>query len=343
VEQEEAGEAEVADHPELLLEAHAGVLAAAVAWRVALLQAHAAELRQVAVGLRALRAGVAISQVLRQVEGDALRHPAGLLHSLRVIGEAEPHLIRRRQRVRGVAAALGLALVEGLAQPHRHQRVLEGCALARVRVDVARCNRGHPQPLRQLGEQAVAAEVAAGEGALELHPQAVGAEDPEQLLAGGHRSGRRGAVARRRPFHRRCKHAVARATGETDQALGMVLHVGERDAGGKRLPASTSLSRALVRAGDQPAEVAVAGAVPAQEGEVAPVVQREFRARDGHQAQRLRGLRELHRAVQAVVVGQGDRGVALLGGRDCELLRQRGAVEEGVGGVAVQFGVGHRA
>jgi len=58
-------------------------------------------------------------------------------------------------------------------------------------------------------------------------------------------------------------------------------------------------------------------------------------------ADRLRGLRELHRARQRVVIGEGERLVPTLCGSHRELLGQRGPVEERVGGVRVQFGVAH--
>jgi hypothetical protein len=42
-------------------------------------------------------------------------------------------------------------------------------------------------------------------------------------------------------------------------------------------------------------------------------------------------VRELQRAVDAVVVGERERLVAELGGARCELLGQRGTVEERIG------------
>ena len=54
-----------------------------------------------------------------------------------------------------------------------------------------------------------------------------------------------------------------------------------------------------------------------------------------------RRLRELHRAVDAVVVGQRERLVALLRRRRRQLVGQRGAVEEREGGVGVELDVRH--
>jgi ureidoglycolate hydrolase len=45
--------------------------------------------------------------------------------------------------------------------------------------------------------------------------------------------------------------------------------------------------------------------------------------------------------VQAVVVRQGERAVALLGGRPGQLDRVRSSVQEGVGGVTVELDIWH--
>ena len=67
--------------------------------------------------------------------------------------------------------------------------------------------------------------------------------------------------------------------------------------------------------------------------------ERDLGAGDRAQAEVLRGLGELERAVDAVVVGQRERVVAELGGPGGELLGQRGAVEERVRRVRVQLDV----
>ena len=69
VEQEEARQPEDADHAELLLEA-AGRLAAARRARIPLSELASAQLRELAVGLRVLRAGIAVAEVAREVELD---------------------------------------------------------------------------------------------------------------------------------------------------------------------------------------------------------------------------------------------------------------------------------
>ena len=59
--------------------------------------------------------------------------------------------------------------------------------------------------------------------------------------------------------------------------------------------------------------------------------QRHLGAGDRADAEGLRRVRELERAVDAVVVGERERVVAELGGAGGELLGLRGAVEERIG------------
>ena len=66
-----------------------------------------------------------------------------------------------------------------------------------------------------------------------------------------------------------------------------------------------------------------------------------LRAGDRAHAERLRRLGELERAVDAVVVGEGERLVAELRRPGGQLFRLRGAVEERVRRVAVQLDVAH--
>jgi hypothetical protein len=58
------------------------------------------------------------------------------------------------------------------------------------------------------------------------------------------------------------------------------------------------------------------------------VEERHLGAGDRPHAERLRRVRELERAVDAVVVGQRERLVSQLGRARRELFRQRGAVQE---------------
>ena len=71
------------------------------------------------------------------------------------------------------------------------------------------------------------------------------------------------------------------------------------------------------------------------------VVERQLGARDRPDPERLQRLRHLHGAVQPVVVGQREGGVALLSGRPGQLDRMRCPVEERIGRMAVKLDVGH--
>src|SRR3989441_10734478 len=69
------------------------------------------------------------------------------------------------------------------------------------------------------------------------------------------------------------------------------------------------------------------------------VEQRQLRTGDRLEAERLRLLGERHRAVDAVVVGEGERLVSQVRGRERQLLGERGAVEKRVCRMTVEFDV----
>ena len=71
------------------------------------------------------------------------------------------------------------------------------------------------------------------------------------------------------------------------------------------------------------------------------IVDRDVAAEDGGQSHRARGLGEAHHAVEAVVVGDGQRRQLQALGFLHQLLGVRRSGEEGEVGVAVKFGVGH--
>jgi hypothetical protein len=172
---------------------------------------------------------------------------------------------------------------------------------------------------------AVAAAVALRERALQLDPEPLGAERAQQPPP--HRRGAGVVAALDASPHR----ALARAAGQAHEPLGVALHVLESDGrlrGGLRRARRAPLARAAVRLRDQQAQVAVAGRALAQEREVRAVVERQLGPCERPDAERLCGLRKLHRAVQAVVVGERDRRVALLGCGARELYRMRRTVEK---------------
>jgi hypothetical protein len=126
---------------------------------------------------------------------------------------------------------------------------------------------------------------------------------------------------------------VAGAAGEADEAL---VPLGEQGRVETRV-------QALLRVGrrEQAAEVRVAAGRLHEESDMGSVSERRLRARNRLDADRLGSVGELERAVDAVVVGERERGIAELGRAHGQLLGKRGAVEEGVGGMCVQLDVAH--
>src|SRR5436309_9322373 len=90
---------------------------------------------------------------------------------------------------------------------------------------------------------------------------------------------------------------------------------------------------------NQPAEVRVALRRLGENRLVRTVEQGQLRTGDRLEAELFRFLRERHRAVQPVVVGERERGVAELRRGERELLGERSAVEERKRRVAVKFDV----
>ena len=117
--------------------------------------------------------------------------------------------------MRGVAAPQRLRRVERRVVAQGDERVLQRRARVRVRVDVARRHRRHPQPLRQPGEPAVARPVVALERPLQLDAQALAPEGGQQP-----------------PQRRLVVHAVARAAAQADEPGGVLLERLQRHGGG---------------------------------------------------------------------------------------------------------------
>src|SRR5437667_9947776 len=94
-----------------------------------------------------------------------------------------------------------------------------------------------------------------------------------------------------------------------------------------------------MRRGEKPAEVRVALWRLDEQRHVRAAVEGQLRARDRPDAEVLRRVRELERAVDPVVVGERERRIAELGRLRRELLGLRGPVEERVGAVGVELDV----
>jgi hypothetical protein len=153
---------------------------------------------------------------------------------------------------------------------------------------------------------------------LELDEEAIGAE---------------GACERGNGVRVPDSEPMTRAAGEADEAL---VAFSEK---GRIQPGVQALVRVCSR--EETAEVRVAARGLDEEGDVRAVGERGLCPRDRAEADRLRGVGELERAVDAVVVGERESLVAELGRADGQLFGKRGAVEEGVGGVRVELDVAH--
>ena len=193
------------------------------------------------------------------------------------------------------------------SQPSREVRlriatsdVLERGPAGMVRVDVAGRDRLDAERLGEVAQREVPARVAALVRALEL--------DEEALAAEGLRQPRRGV----RVAHR---EAVARAAREADEPV-RVLHEQRRiERWRQQLRLASERPCVRVRGGEQPAEVRVAARRLDEQGDVGAAAERDLGAGDRPDADRLRRVRELERAVDPVVVGERERLVAELGGR----------------------------
>ena len=107
--------------------------------------------------------------------------------------------------------------------------------------------------------------------------------------------------------------------------------------------ARVALARAAVGLGDQPAEARPAPRVLDQQGDVDRArhpprhLHRQLAADDGADPDPRAGVRELHRATDVVVIGQGQGLVTEVRRSGRQLGRIGGGVQEGVGAVAVEL------
>ena len=207
-------------------------------------------------------------------------------------------------------------------QTYGHERVLERSARTRVCVHVACRYAWHSQPLPESSEPAVASAIVAQERSLQFDSQPVAPERVEQS-----------------PERELVVHSAARAAAEADQPLGVIEHVAQRHVGlGRR---SGFLTGVRVGPGQDPAEVGPPASILDQQGQMAAIVEINLRPMNRTQPECLCGDRELHRARDGVVVGQGECFVAQLQRGWNKLIRERRAIEERKRGMAVEFDVGH--
>jgi quercetin dioxygenase-like cupin family protein len=181
-----------------------------------------------------------------------------------------------------------------------------------VRVHVAGRDGLHVERLGELAQRGVPPNVAAFEGPLQLDEEAAAAEHASEA---------------RRTVRVDDAEPVPRAAGEADESGVVLLEERERERGVERRVLRPR-SRPCVRRGQQPAEVGVAARILDEERHVRAARERHLGAGDRPDAERLRRVRELERAVDPVVVGDRERLVAELRSPQGQLLRQRRAVQE---------------
>ena len=275
-----------------------------------------------------------------QVEGARPPDLGRPLDHSRVAGEAAGLLRARPQAGGGPRRQPPLEVVEGPAGPHRGQGGGQGPTGGGGVVDVVGGHHVDPGPHRQPHQGVVAGRVEGVAVVPQLDGHVVLAEGGDQVgqLAGGggrplvDQGGRHGALA---------------AAGEhlPPPAVGPG-QVGQRRLGQALLP------RPHVGRAGGPAQAGVAVGIPGQDEQVAALgvghpllraageVEGELGAEDGGHAQGGRGLGEADHAVEAVVVGEGQRLQSQAGRLLGQLLGMGRPVEEAEVGVTVELGVG---
>jgi hypothetical protein len=113
---------------------------------------------------------------------------------------------------------------------------------------------------------------------------------------------------------------VTSAAGEANEPVVALGELSQRQRG-----LETVVSVCLC---EQPAKIRVASRRFDEERHVGAALERHLSTRDRPYAEGLRRVRELERAVDTVVVGEGERLVAELGSPDHELLGLRRPVEK---------------
>ena len=152
VQEEEAGEPELLDQHELFLEPFANRCLWTVQSRVALDECVLADTAQLhdrrlhPVG----EVGIAVAELLRQVEPQALCELDRACNRVAVVGKALEHVGGRGENGFVVAAPLALAAVERRAAADGNENVLERRPARVVRVHVAGRDRLHLQHLREV-------------------------------------------------------------------------------------------------------------------------------------------------------------------------------------------------
>src|SRR5207253_2156096 len=120
--------------------------------------------------------GVAVAELLREVEAEPIGELGRSRHRVRVVREPLGRLRRRDEDALMVAAPLALAALERGPVPDRDEDVLERRTRGRVRVRIAGRDGGDAEGGSEVAQRCVPAPIAALVGALELDEEAVAPE-----------------------------------------------------------------------------------------------------------------------------------------------------------------------
>ncbi len=181
VQAEEAGQFQLVDQPQLLIEANSCLFFQARIRPITLGKGALADRGQAPDrGLPVGEVGVAVAELLGQVELEPSGQLARSRDRARVSRKARMHLLGRQQDELVVSSPFCLTGLERGVLADGDEHVLEQAAAARVGVHVARCHGLEAEIGRKLAQGGISALVAALVGTLQLDEEAA-PERPRQL------------------------------------------------------------------------------------------------------------------------------------------------------------------
>ena len=307
VQQEEPGQAELVDQLQLLVEAGPGVALVPVGPGVAHVERAAADLGELRDGrLRLVReVRVAVAQLLRQVELAALGDHGGALDCVPVEREAVGDLGGMPEDRLVVSAPLRLGASSDV------WRIATSASWSSARPG----SWAWTSPVTTVSTSSVSAS-SRSRALRRTSPRSKGRWSSTKNRSRPKARARRGGGIRVLDGE-----PEARAAGEADEPFVQLF---EQLLVERRLECGLALLRPVrVRRGQQAAEIRVAARALDEQRDVRAVAERHLGPGDRPDAERLRRMRELERAVDAVVVGERERLVAELRRPHRQLLGQR--------------------
>jgi len=273
----------------------------------------------------------AVSQIAGQIECPAaLGDDRSIVNSITTVSKHHGDSFRRAEEELAVLPPHCVRAVERGAMTDRDQHVMQPVPFALVVVNVAR---------RYDAKSYVGGDVNQGAGECPVSPNHVALQLDEELIGTEHRATPLGETACRgdpAALEGAGEETVS-AAGENDQPIVVGFERCEIE------PRVATVGLAEVRLCEEPAEVRIPTRRFGEQRHVRAVEQRHLGAGDRLDTELLRLLGERHRAIDAVVVGEGDARVPEIRGGERELLGQRGAVEKRECRMAVKLRVHRRS